>query len=136
MNILYNYNFYIYIYILFILSVTLSLSKQYAEEGITFVPVHPGEVDTDMMRAALGTNKQLIEEAAKLTVSPEVSVRSQLEVCFFSTFIHEIRGNKWGGQIKIGVSAKNIKLEVLIGYVGPTYSILSFIYLYSFSFNN
>jgi len=65
---------------------TLSLSKQYAEEGITFVPVHPGEVDTDMMRAALGTNKQLIEEAAKLTVSPEVSVRSQLEVYHKLTF--------------------------------------------------
>jgi len=55
---------------------TVGLAKEYAAEGIIFVPVHPGEVATDMMHASMGGNQELMKQA----LPPGESARLQLEV--------------------------------------------------------
>jgi len=60
---------------------TAMLAQDYADEGITFVSVHPGAVKTDMLVGVGGAG----DKAPSFAISAEVSVKGQLEV------IHKVK---------------------------------------------
>ncbi len=59
---------------------TVGLNLQYSNEGIIFLLIHPGEVDTDMMRDALGDKGEELKAMGITTISPAESAHLQLEV--------------------------------------------------------
>lgn len=57
-----------------------ALALEYANDGIIVIPVHPGEVDTEMSRNSAGPSKEGQEMLDKITIKPAESARLQLEV--------------------------------------------------------